>query len=192
MKKYTYNKKYKKSKKLSRKKGGSAKRENDRFSKEITDLELEKEKVIRESEDYISSSEKLSKVLEYLRNERNTIVSNIKDIEERVLVPLYDGEEISEDMLDENLIELLILPLYDDTPRESLDIVLAIEDSLTIENVEDILGKLKSKFEKNNSNFDKVYHTKEIIDNEIIQFLSTIQQINVEIEYYLSRQLLVM
>mgnify|MGYP003325629722 CR=1 FL=1 len=47
MKKYTYNKKYKKSKKLSRKKGGSAKRENDRFSKEITDLELEKEKVIR-------------------------------------------------------------------------------------------------------------------------------------------------
>lgn len=192
MKKYTYNKKYKKSKKLSRKKGGSAKRENDRFSKEIRDLELEKEKVIRESEDYISSSEKLSKVLEYLRNERNTIVSNIKDIEERVLVPLYDGEEISEDMLDENLIELLILPLYDDTPRESLDIVLAIEDSLTIENVEDILGKLKSKFEKNNSNFDKVYHTKEIIDNEIIQFLSTIQQINVEIEYYLSRQLLVM
>ena len=72
-----------------------------------------------------------------------------------------------------NLIELLILPLYDDTPRESLDIVLAIEDSLTIENVEDILGKLKSKFEKNNSNFDKVYHTKEIIDNEIIQFLTT-------------------
>ena len=64
IKKYTYNKNYKKSKRLSRKKGGSAKRENDRFSKEIRDLEFEKEKFIRESEDYISASEKLSKALE--------------------------------------------------------------------------------------------------------------------------------
>lgn len=192
MKKYTYNKKYKKSKRLSRKKGGSAKRENDRFSKEIRDLEFEKEKFIRESEDYISASEKLSKALEYLRNERNKIVSNIKDIEERVLVPLYDDEEITEDMLDENLIELLILPLYDDTPRETLDIQLAIEDTLTIKNTEDILEKLKSQFEKNNNDFDKVYQTKEIIDDEIIKFLTTIQQINEQIEYYLSRQLLVM
>lgn len=192
MKKYTYNKKYKKSKRLSRKKGGSAKRENDRYSKEIRDLQLEKNKLIRESQEYIQASEKLSNTLEYLRRQRNNIVSNIKDIEERVLVPLYDEEKIDEHILDENLIELLILPLYDKTPRERLDIATAIENSLTIENTEYVLEKLKSQFEKNNNNFDKVYQTKEIVDNEIIQFLTTIQQINQEIEYYLSRQLLVM
>lgn len=191
MKKYTYNKKYKKSKRLSRKKGGSAKRENDRYSKEIRDLQLEKNKLIRESQEYIQASEKLANTLEYLRRQRNNIVSNIRDIEERVLVPLYDEEEINEDILDENLIELLILPLYDETPRERLDIASAIEDSLTIENTEDVLEKLKSQFEKNNNDFDKVYQTKEIIDDEIIKFLSTIEEINQQIDFYLSRQLLV-
>lgn len=191
MKKYTYNKKYKKSKRLSRKKGGSAKRENDRYSKEIRDLQLEKNKLIRESQEYIQASEKLANTLEYLRRQRNNIVSNIRDIEERVLVPLYDEEEINEDILDENLIELLILPLYDETPRERLDIAAAIEDSLTIENTENVLEKLKSQFEKNNNDFDKVYQTKEIIDDEIIKFLSTIEEINQQIDFYLSRQLLV-
>lgn len=192
MKKYTYRyKKYKKSKRLSRKKGGSAKRENDRFSKEIRDLQLEKSKLIRESQEYINASEKLADTLDFLRRQRNKIVSNIKDIEERVLVPLYDEEEINQDMLDENLIELLILPLYDESPRDRLDIEAAIQDSLTIQNTEDVLQKLKSAFEKNNNDFNKVYHTKEIIDDEIVNFLTIIQDINQQIDFYLSRQLLV-